>query len=91
MTGDNNGLDWNDATWNPVRGCTSVSPGCDHCQCASNGCTRSRRSAARQGVPFLFRSRGGVQRELTGPMLDGKTWEQFPVMPTAVESSPWPA
>ena len=22
---------WTDATWNPVTGCTKVSPGCDHC------------------------------------------------------------
>lgn len=22
---------WTDATWNPVTGCTEVSPGCDHC------------------------------------------------------------
>ena len=24
-------IEWTDATWNPVRGCTTVSPGCDHC------------------------------------------------------------
>jgi protein gp37 len=24
-------IEWTDATWNPVRGCTKVSPGCDHC------------------------------------------------------------
>lgn len=25
------GIEWADATWNPVTGCTEVSPGCDHC------------------------------------------------------------
>lgn len=25
------GIEWTDATWNPVSGCTKVSPGCDHC------------------------------------------------------------
>lgn len=25
------GIEWTDATWNPVTGCTQVSPGCDHC------------------------------------------------------------
>src|SRR5689334_5741243 len=24
-------IEWTDETWNPVTGCTKVSPGCDHC------------------------------------------------------------
>ena len=24
-------IEWTDSTWNPVRGCTKVSPGCKHC------------------------------------------------------------
>ncbi|MDX2199948.1 MAG: phage Gp37/Gp68 family protein [Phycisphaerae bacterium] len=24
-------IEWTDATWNPVRGCTKISPGCAHC------------------------------------------------------------
>lgn len=28
---DKTGIEWTDATWNPVTGCTEVSPGCDHC------------------------------------------------------------
>lgn len=27
----NSRIEWTDATWNPVRGCTKVSPGCAHC------------------------------------------------------------
>lgn len=28
---DNSSIEWTDATWNPVSGCTKVSAGCDHC------------------------------------------------------------
>ncbi len=28
---DKSKIEWTDATWNPVRGCTKVSPGCLHC------------------------------------------------------------
>lgn len=28
---DDSNIEWTDATWNPVRGCTKVSPGCKHC------------------------------------------------------------
>jgi len=24
-------IEWTDTTWNPVRGCTKISPGCKHC------------------------------------------------------------
>lgn len=28
---DRSAIEWTDATWNPVRGCVKVSPGCKHC------------------------------------------------------------
>ena len=28
---DRSSIEWTEATWNPVTGCTKVSPGCDHC------------------------------------------------------------
>jgi protein gp37 len=28
---DGSAIEWTEATWNPVRGCTKVSPGCKHC------------------------------------------------------------
>ncbi len=28
---DKSAIEWTEATWNPVTGCTRVSPGCDHC------------------------------------------------------------
>ena len=31
LMSDHSGIEWTDATWNPVTGCTKVSPGCKHC------------------------------------------------------------
>jgi protein gp37 len=28
---DKSKIEWTDATWNPLRGCTKISPGCKHC------------------------------------------------------------
>ncbi len=28
---DNTGIEWTDATWNPVTGCDKISPGCKNC------------------------------------------------------------
>jgi len=31
---ENSAIEWTDTTWNPVTGCTKISPGCDHCYAA---------------------------------------------------------
>ncbi len=38
------GIEWTDTTWNPVVGCTPVSPGCLNCYAA----TMARRLEATQ-------------------------------------------
>lgn len=40
--GDRSGIEWTDASWNPVTGCTEVSPGCDHCYAAREARGRLR-------------------------------------------------
>jgi protein gp37 len=27
----NSSIEWTESTWNPVTGCTKISPGCKHC------------------------------------------------------------
>ena len=29
--GTKSSIEWTESTWNPVTGCTKISPGCDHC------------------------------------------------------------
>jgi protein gp37 len=41
-------IEWTDATWNPVTGCTEISPGCDHCYAR----TFSERFRGVPGHPF---------------------------------------
>lgn len=31
VMGETSSIEWTDATWNPVRGCTKISPGCKNC------------------------------------------------------------
>ena len=41
-------IEWTDATWNPVRGCTKISPGCAHCYAS----TLAERFRGVPGHPF---------------------------------------
>src|SRR5436305_192893 len=41
-------IEWTDATWNPVRGCTKISPGCKHCYAE----TLAERFRGVRGHPF---------------------------------------
>jgi protein gp37 len=45
---DRSDIEWTDATWNPVRGCQKVSPGCKHCYAE----TFSERFRGVPGHPF---------------------------------------
>src|ERR1051325_1755496 len=47
---DKSKIEWTDATWNPVRGCTKVSPGCAHCYAE----TFAERFRGVPGHPFEF-------------------------------------
>jgi protein gp37 len=47
---DNSKIEWTDATWNPVRGCTKISPGCKHCYAE----TFAERFRGVKGHPFEF-------------------------------------
>jgi protein gp37 len=45
---DRSDIEWTDATWNPIRGCQKVSPGCKHCYAE----TFSERFRGVPGHPF---------------------------------------
>lgn len=40
--GDHTGIEWTDATWNPMTGCTKMSAGCDHCYAFTVAHTKTR-------------------------------------------------
>ena len=47
---DNSGIEWTDATWNPITGCSVVSPGCTNCYAMGLAGTRLRNHPSRAGL-----------------------------------------
>ncbi|MBA3353998.1 MAG: DUF5131 family protein, partial [Blastocatellia bacterium] len=66
---DNSKIEWTDATWNPVRGCTKVSPGCTHCYAE----TFAERFRGVPGHPFEF---GFDLRLVPGKLGDPISWSK---------------
>jgi len=60
-------IEWTDATWNPVRGCTKISPGCKHCY-AEVFAERFR------GVPGHPYEQGFDLRTVPGKLADPLKW-----------------
>ena len=54
---DATAIEWTDATWNPVTGCTKISAGCDHCY-AERFSERFRGT----GIFVLINDCGGTRR-----------------------------
>jgi protein gp37 len=59
-------IEWTEATWNPIAGCTIVSPGCTHCY--------AMRQAARieRMIPSLQHYKGLTKPSKAGPVWTGK-------------------
>jgi len=48
MSSTQTGIEWTDATWNPMTGCTKISAGCDHCYASTLAHTKTRQVYLRQ-------------------------------------------
>ena len=58
---DNSKIEWTEATWNPIVGCTVVSPGCTNCyamkmadrlEAMITAGKKTRESAKKTGIPY---------------------------------------
>lgn len=47
---DKTAIEWTDATWNPITGCSVVSAGCKHCYAMKLAGTRLKRHPTREGL-----------------------------------------
>ena len=66
-------IEWTDATWNPVRGCVKVSPGCAHCYAE----TFAERFRGVKGHPF---EQGFDLRIVPHKLVDPATWGKSKVV-----------
>jgi protein gp37 len=64
---DQTRIEWTDATWNPIRGCTKISPGCAHCYAE----TFAERFRGVAGHPY---ERGFDLRTVPGKLADPLRW-----------------
>lgn len=47
---DHSDIEWTDATWNPITGCSVLSPGCTHCYAMKLAGTRLKHHPSRRGL-----------------------------------------
>lgn len=50
--GDKSSIEWTNATWNPVTGCSKVSPGCAHCYAETLAMNRLAGKPGYPGLPW---------------------------------------
>lgn len=61
---DNSKIEWTDATWNPITGCSVVSPGCTNCYAMKLAGTRLQHHPSRAGL---------TRESKAGPVWTGET------------------
>jgi len=53
---DNTAIEWTDATWNPITGCSVISPGCTNCYAMKLAGARLRNTPSRTGLTIDSKS-----------------------------------
>lgn len=69
-------IEWTDATWNPITGCTLVSEGCRNCYAARVAATRLKNHPSRKGLARI--NAGGVAK-FTGDVRFNQKWLDQPL------------
>lgn len=72
---DHSTIEWTDATWNPVTGCSVYSPGCKHCYAMKLAGTRLKNHPSRAGLTVMT-SAGPVW---TGEIRVNERWMEQPL------------
>lgn len=73
---DHTHIEWTDATWNPITGCTLVSEGCRHCYAATLAATRLKNIPSRAG---LARMNAAGEAKFTGEVRFNEQWLDQPL------------
>ena len=73
---DHTRIEWTDATWNPITGCTLVSDGCRHCYAATLAATRLKNHPSRAG---LARLNAAGEAKFTGEVRLNNDWIDQPL------------
>jgi protein gp37 len=74
--GDKTNIEWTDATWNPVRGCSRISEGCRHCYAEVVAARFSGDEQAYAGLAeYVARPDGSREARWTGEITVGHNME----------------
>jgi protein gp37 len=73
---DNSSIEWTDATWNIITGCTLVDEGCRNCYAARLAATRLRHEPSRIG---LSRMNAAGEAKFTGEVRFNEKWLDQPL------------
>jgi protein gp37 len=64
VMGDKTGISWTDSTWNPIRGCSRVSPGCVNCYAEKAAARFSGPGAPYEGLISISKREKVLRRDL---------------------------